>query len=91
MDTECAVCSSIKEAMDHLKMICQHIDFSCQGKQKKSDFGLDKSFIERQVATIKQMQEWHNFYHATGKSLKDSRNDVNYPQQGRVFRRFRPG
>ena len=90
MDIECAVCCCIKEAIDQLKMLCNHIDFSCQGNPRKVEFGLHKSFVEKQVNTLEKMQEWHNYYHATGKSLKDTLANVDYPQEGRVFRRFRP-
>ncbi len=91
MDLDCAICCSIHESIKALGMICQHIDFSCQSKKEKSDFGLDKFYVERQIEALEKMQEWHNYYHATGKSLKGIRPNVNYPQQGQVFRRFRPG
>jgi hypothetical protein len=88
MDPECSICCAINESLERMNMICRHIDFACQGKSEKSDFGLYKSFAQRIVSDLQKMQEYHTYYHATGKSLKDSITPINYEQ--RPFKRFRP-
>jgi len=93
MDPECAVCHALQEATDNLKRICDFILLS-QPKSKK-DFGLHKSLVERHMGSIAQMQNYHEYFHATGESLSDANSRLNStsgdegPPQQRP-RRFRP-
>lgn len=93
MDPECAICHALHEASENLSRICDFILMS-QPKKKK-DFGLYKSFVDRQVGEIAKMQKYHDYYHITGEALNDSEPKVNYPSSGGDYtpprpRRFRP-
>lgn len=72
MDQECATCFSLQEAIDALARICGYIDFSCHNKPNKEDFGLKKPYIIQQIRALEKAQHWHQYYHATGKSLSES-------------------
>ena len=88
IDPECAICCSLMDAMNSLATITKHIDWSCTGKKKKEDFGLTKSFVNTQIATIKQMQKYHQYHHSTGESLKQTNAELgsNNPSQPRRWR-----
>ena len=77
IDPDCAICCSLTDAQENLGKIVKHIEWSCTGSKKKSDFGLTKSFIKEQIGTIRKMQKWHEYYHSTGESLMDTNADVN--------------
>ena len=92
MDPECAICCSLDDAINSLATIVKHIDWSCSNKKKKEDYGLTKSFVNTQIATIKAMQKYHQYHHSTGESLKDNNLGVNSNQgQAGQPRRWRPG
>lgn len=90
---ECAICHSLKEAAMALIRISNNIAMSCIGTSRKKDFGLEKSFVDSQIANLKRMTKFHQYYDATGSSLNDgdfgiqSGNENNSPPK---FRRFRP-
>lgn len=90
---ECAICHSLKEAAMALIRISNNIAMSCIGSSRKKDFGLEKSFVDSQIANLKRMAKFHQYYDATGSSLNDgdfgiqSGNENNSPPK---FRRFRP-
>jgi len=92
MDPDCAICCSLDESINSLSTIIKHIDWSCTGKSKKEDFGLTKSFVKRQIDTIKTMQKYHQYHHSTGESLKDTNSilDSNQGQPGQPQRWRRP-
>jgi len=71
MDDECAICCRLKAAQIPLLQLSELIDLSCANQKKKRDFGLDKSFVEKELATIKQMMKYHTYWHVNGESLND--------------------
>ena len=91
MDEECATCHSLQQASEALAQICDYIDFSCHNKAIKEDFGLSKSYITQQIRSIEKAQHWHQYYHATGKSLRETNASVESPTEMPAFkRRWRP-
>lgn len=95
MDPDCAICHAMCEAIDNLTRIGDYIMLS-KPKSKK-DFGLHKSFVDKQIATIMQMQKFHDYYHSTGEALNDSGSGLdsfmgggNYSPPEKRPRRFRP-
>jgi hypothetical protein len=93
LDNECAICFSLQEAITALARISLNIKMCSQGSSKKKEFGLDKSFIDSQISTIKRMVKFHQYYHSTGEALSDndfglhSNNENPSPPN---FKRFRP-
>lgn len=76
MDEECSVCGLLLDALTSLTQITIYIDLSCASSKKKRDFGLEKSFIMREISTIKQMQKYHQYFHVNGESLSDTESVV---------------
>lgn len=93
LDNDCAICFSLQEAITALTRISLNIKMCCQGSSKKKEFGLEKSFVDSQISTIKRMVKFHQYYKATGQALSDgdfglnSNNDNPSPPN---FKRFRP-
>lgn len=83
-DIECATCFSLQEAINHLDKICYFIELT--NPKSKTDFGLQQSYLKLQIKNIQKAQNWHEYYHATGKSLSETRTDI--PFKGK--RRWRP-
>jgi hypothetical protein len=84
-DIECSTCFSLQEAIDQLEKICYHIELSTS--KGTEDFGLQKSYLKLQVKNIQKAQNWHQYFHTTGRSLSSANSDVNY-KEGK--RRWRP-
>jgi len=93
LDNECAICFSLQEALTALARISLNIKMCSQGSSKKKEFGLEKSFVDSQISTIKRMGKFHQYYHSTGEALSDSdfglhsNNENPSPPN---FKRFRP-
>ena len=90
---DCAICFSLQEAATALGRISNNIKNCCIGNPKKKDFGLEKSFVDSQISTVKRMMKFHQYYHSTGESLND--NDFGLPSGNEnpsppTFKRFRP-
>jgi hypothetical protein len=77
IDPECAICCSLHDAEESLAKIVRHIEWSCTGTRKQSDFGLSKANINEQIVNINKMKHWHEYHHATGESLMEKNSDVN--------------
>lgn len=94
LDNECAICFSLQEAITALTRISLNIKMCCQGSSKKKEFGLEKSFVDSQISTIKRMVKFHQYHKATGQALSDgdfglhSNNENSSPPN--PFKRFRP-
>ena len=90
---ECAICFSLQEAAVALGRISTNIKMCSLGSSKKKEFGLEKSFVDSQISTIKRMMKFHQYYHSTGEALSDgdfglhSNNENPSPPN---FKRFRP-
>lgn len=81
MIDQCAICDYIQDAIKNLSQISYLIDLSCRNQKRKKDFGLEKSFIQKEIATIEQMFKYHQYFHSTGgESLNDSDSLLNYDQ-----------
>ena len=90
---DCAICHSLQEAATALTRISRNIQMSCMGKSKKKEFGLEKSFVDSQISTMKRMMKFHQYYHSTGESLNDGDfglNSGNENPSPPKFKRFRP-
>lgn len=90
---DCAICFSLQEAATALMRISNNINMSCMQKSPKKDFGLEKSFVDAQVSTLKRMMKFHQFYHATGTALNEGDFGLSNPDTNNTppkFRRFRP-
>jgi len=81
---ECAICFSLQESINQLEKICYFIGLT--NPKGRSDYGLQESYLKAQVKNIQKAQSWHDYYHATGKSLSDNRTDVDSKDK----RRWRP-
>lgn len=91
--SECAICHSLREAAISLIRISNNIAMSCVGKSKKKDFGLEKSFVDAQIASLKKMIKFHQYYDATGSSLNDGEFGISSGNENPSppkFKRFRP-
>lgn len=90
MDDECAVCNYIQLAINNLSAIANVIDLSCLNQKKKKDFGLDKSFVMREVASVQQMLKYHQYFHSTGgESLNDGNSMLDWNEEKPKSKKFR--
>lgn len=94
MDEDCAVCCHLKLSQETLAKIAGLIEFSCATQKRKRDFGLDKSFIMKEVSTLQQMIKYHNFWHSSGESLNDNESVIDLsmgeiPQKPKRFKESR--
>jgi hypothetical protein len=80
---ECATCFLLQEAINNLDKICYYIELS--NPKGNVDFGLQKSYLKTQIKNIQKAQNWHEYYHATGRSLSETQTDVSSKR-----RRWRP-
>lgn len=90
---DCAICFSLQQAATALIRISKNIEMSCIGQSKKKDFGLEKSFIDSQLVTLKKMMKFHQYYHSTGESLNDNDFGLGGTTENTSppkFKRFRP-
>jgi len=90
---DCAICFSLQEAATALGRISTNIKNCSMGNSKKKEFGLEKSFVDSQISTIKRMMKFHQYYHSTGEALSDG--DFGLPSGNEnpsppIFKRFRP-
>jgi hypothetical protein len=93
LDNECAICFSLQEAITALARISLNIKMCSQGSSKKKEFGLEKSFVDSQISTIKRMVKFHQYYKATGQALSDGDFGLHFNNENPSppnFKRFRP-
>jgi len=89
MDDDCSVCCLLQDSYNNLTKIVEYIDQSCAKQKVKRDFGLDKSYIIRELTSIQQMQRYHQYFHSTGMSLNDSESVVDSLSTAPKPKRFR--
>lgn len=90
LDEDCAICCSIRDAIENLAEICRNIDMSCQDQRRKKDFGLERSYIIEQIKQIQLMQKWHQYYHIGGNELTEDDLGIGLNNKPAKGRRFRP-
>ena len=81
MDSECAICHALLEAMSNLDTILGYINIVSSTDE---EFGLRKSYIAKQIEGVDKAMNWHQYYHSTGKSLC---RDTRQPTDRRTDRR----
>jgi len=90
---DCSICFSLQEAATALGRISTNIKMCSLGSSKKKEFGLEKSFVDSQISTIKRMMKFHQYFHACGEALSDSDFGLPYSNDNPSppnFKRFRP-